>query len=95
MARYKKKDIDLDRVMQMRAQGLTIKDIAKEIGCSTQSLNEKMREAGLTRPYSNNLDTGKIIALHRAKRTPQWIARDMGIRPEAVIKVIMDYEKGA
>lgn len=93
MARYKKREIDLDRVMQMRAEGMTLGDISKELGVSTQSLNEKMRAAGLTKPHQTHLDKGKIMALHRAKRTPAWISIDMHIPVEIVSDVIAQSEK--
>lgn len=95
MARYKKREIDLDRVMQMRAEGMTLGKISKELGVSTASLNEKMRAAGLTKPHEVYLDKGKIMELHRAKRTPAWIARDMRITIQTVNRVIAEHKKGA
>lgn len=92
MARYKKKEIDLDRFLQMRAEGMPMMSISKELGVSIQSLYEKMRVAGLTQQRQPSLDKGKIMALHRAKRTPKWISIDMHIPIEIVADVITKNE---
>ena len=81
--------LTLQRMIELYESGMDTAEIAEKNGYQNDKfIIHKLREAGYV--VRRNIDTGKVMALHRAGWSNQEIAWDMNIPVEKVEGVLND-----
>lgn len=81
--------LTLKRMIELYESGMDTAEIAEQNGYQNDKfIIHKLREAGYV--VRRNIDTGKVMALHRAGWSNQDIAWDMNIPVEKVEGVLND-----
>ena len=84
---------DQQAMIDLRLQGMLVKDIAAQIGCSKSAVMYVLGKNGLTKEALENgtwIDKGKIGALRRAGWSALAISVDMYLPIETVEKAIKE-----
>lgn len=82
--RGKKINIDIEKLVSMKNQGMTYKEIAAEIGCSEATACARMKKYEEKKNEVEELDMGKIRSLYRAKWSIKDIADEMRTSEEHI-----------
>ncbi len=82
--RYKLTPADVEKMIEMRRGGATIKAIAVEIGASAASVQYYLRRAGLSNPSGRSsrltsADIEKMTAMYKGGATYATIAAEIGV----------------
>ena len=81
--------LSLQRMIELYESGMDTAEIAEKNGYQNDKfIIHKLREAGYV--VRRNIDTGKVMALHRAGWSNQQIAWDMNIPVSKVEGVLND-----
>lgn len=82
--RGKKINIDIEKLVTMKNQGMTYKEIAAELGCSEATACARMKKYEEKKNEVEELDVGKIRSLYRAKWSIKDIADEMRTSEEHI-----------
>lgn len=82
--RGKKINIDIEKLVTMKNQGMTYKEIAAELGCSEATACARMKKYEEKKNEVAELDVGKIRSLYRAKWSIKDIADEMRTSEEHI-----------
>jgi DNA-binding CsgD family transcriptional regulator len=91
-------DIDRKRLVRLRRQGLTVKQIAARFGCSEATIERALRRYGLfppTRPtLVDRVDPKRLAKLRKEGVPVAEIARQLGCSPRTVDRAFQRYGIG-
>lgn len=82
--------IDPEEVRKLSKDGMSQKDIAKQLGCSAGYVSTVIKKIGL---QDQKIDKGKVIALHKAGWAQKDIAGDMHCEEKDVANVLSEAGK--
>lgn len=83
------KKLDHEKICRMYREGYELDEIMYEVGCHRKDyLKCILAKYGVPIRDRRYIDKGKIRNLYKYHRTPEWIADDLNLPIEEVMKVL-------
>ena len=80
-----------EKIIKLKKSGLAMREVAESTGVNISTCNRIYRESH-PEVKKVDIDRGRVEALHRAGRTVEWIADDIGASVEDVDEIIKAFQ---